>query len=92
MPSRKLPIRLALIAFGLLVGIILLELALQAGTLFVKESRARVPTTWFTGNLRLVFLGDSNTWGWKLERSQAYPKVLEALWNDSGRTPQIEGG
>jgi lysophospholipase L1-like esterase len=43
-----------------------------------------MPTGWLTEDLRIVCLGDSNTYGVYLDPASAYPQQLEALWNDSG--------
>src|SRR5262249_49751859 len=43
------------------------------------------------GHRRIVTIGDSNTYGvWLTDRSQAYPSVLEELWNATPGAPPLE--
>lgn len=49
---------------------------------FVAKSNALPPETqWFSGKTRVLALGDSNTYGFYLEKSLAYPTQLENIWN-----------
>ncbi len=66
--------------FWLLALIVLLEVVLQLASLFVRED-SRAPAHWLTGNLRVLALGDSNTYGLYLPAGQAYPAQLETSWN-----------
>jgi lysophospholipase L1-like esterase len=77
---------------GLLAGLVLLELVLQAGALYVRSTRGTVASSsWIPGRRRVVALGDSNTYGLYLgTRSNAYPAVLERLWNEAPSTMPIE--
>ena len=83
--------RLALIAFGLTLALVALEAALQLGSLFVADRSKGLSAEWRTNDLRILCLGDSNTYGVWLEdrESQAYPARLQAIWNESGR-PRTE--
>ena len=38
----------------------------------------------------MLCIGDSNTYGLWLERSQAYPQQLETLWNERNESPKLE--
>ena len=49
-----------------------------------------MPAAWLTGNQRVLCLGDSHTYGLWVERSQAYPQQLEAVWNERGLSPKLE--
>jgi len=83
--------RLALVPIGILLGLLMLEGGLQIGAFFMKRSkRGELPVAWVTGNLRVLCLGDSNTYGLWLERKEAYPQQLEALWNQRTTTPKLE--
>ena len=83
--------RLLLIPFGILLGLVALEVGLQAAALLFVGSDRRLPDSWLTGNRRVICLGDSNTYGIYLrDRSEAYPQQLEALWNARPGAPRIE--
>jgi lysophospholipase L1-like esterase len=83
--------RLALVPIGILLGLLMLEGGLQVGAFFMKRSkRGELPVAWVTGNLRVLCLGDSNTYGLWLERKEAYPQQLEALWNQRVAAPKLE--
>jgi lysophospholipase L1-like esterase len=83
--------RLALVLMGLVLGVLVLEGGLQAAAFFVKRStRSELPAAWVTGNLRVLCLGDSNTYGLRLPRNEAYPQQLEAIWNERVKTPKLE--
>ena len=83
--------RLLLIPFGLLLGLVVLELGLQAAAFLVVGADRRLPDSWLTGNRRVVCLGDSNTYGIYLRtRAEAYPQQLETLWNARAGAPRIE--
>lgn len=85
--------RLALAPIGLLLALLMLEGGLQIGAFFLGRSkRGELPVAWVTGNLRVLCLGDSNTYGLWLERreEEAYPQQLEALWNQRVAAPKLE--
>ncbi len=73
--------RLALVVFGLLLSLLLLEGLLQAGAFFTHVTGYDTPIERVIGRRRVLCLGDSNTYGLHVERSQAYPEVLEKFWN-----------
>lgn len=87
---RRAAGRVGLALGGLLLGLVVLELALRAGALVVQATGRELPRAWLTGNLRILCLGDSNTYGLYLERDEAYPAQLEALWNERVESPQVE--
>ena len=71
--------RLALLPVGILVYALVAEAGLQLAAIFMQRAtRAEMPVAWVTGNVRVLCLGDSNTYGVWLERNQAYPQQLEA--------------
>lgn len=85
--------RLALAPIGLLLALLILEGGLQIGAFFLKRSkRGELPVAWVSGNLRVLCLGDSNTYGLYLEQreKEAYPQQLEALWNARMPAPKLE--
>lgn len=78
-------------AFGLVLGVAVLEAGLQLGALWVRLRGQELPSSWLTGSRRILCLGDSNTYGLYLpNRAQAYPHRLEAMWNAVGDVPRIE--
>lgn len=84
--------RLALAPIGILLALLMLEGGLQIGAFFTGRSkRGELPVAWVTGNLRVLCLGDSNTYGlWLERREEAYPQQLEALWNERIAAPKLE--
>jgi lysophospholipase L1-like esterase len=83
--------RLAMLPALVLVYALVAEAGLQIAAFFVQRStRAQMPVAWVTGNVRILCLGDSNTYGLWVDRSQAYPQQLEALWNQRVETPKLE--
>lgn len=76
---------------SLAVGLLFLELLLQLGAWYTRTTRQELPSLFSTDHQRVLCVGDSNTYGiWLPDRALAYPTRLEALWNESARTPQIE--
>ena len=69
--------------------VMLLEIILQLAAVFVdKHPQQR---HWLhPGSIRVLALGDSNTYGLYLQADQAYPAVLEKQWNVSHPENPIE--
>ena len=87
MRAKRLARLLALVLVYLLVA----EAGLQIAAFFVQRStRAELPVAWLTGNVRVLCLGDSHTYGIWVERSQAYPQQLESVWNERTPSPKLE--
>lgn len=64
--------------------VLLLELLLQASSFANRQLNTRQEAAnWLTGNLRVVTMGDSNTYGLYLQPPESYPAQLESLWNKS---------
>jgi lysophospholipase L1-like esterase len=84
--------RLARLPLLVLVYVLVAEAGLQIAAFFVQRAtRAEMPVAWVTGNLRVLCLGDSNTYGvWLDERGQAYPQQLETVWNERIESPKLE--
>lgn len=84
--------RLALLLGGLVAGLILLEGALQLAGLYTWATRPHDTQRWLHGGQRIVCMGDSNTFGFFLERpaEQAYPRQVQSLWNTRAAASPIE--
>jgi lysophospholipase L1-like esterase len=82
--------RLGLVALGIALGLACLEGALQVTAAYIRATGAAVHISWLTKNRRILCVGDSNTYGLNVERSQAYPAVLEHLWNARAISQPIE--
>ena len=74
----------------ILISLITLEVLLQLGALVVKENAWRAKTHWLTGNVRVLALGDSNTYGLYLPAEDSYPSQLEKQWNTTHPELPIE--
>ncbi len=89
--SRFLLSRSALIAIGVVLGLVVLEIGLQVAAAWTKLHEQPLPESWSTANRRVLCLGDSNTYGiYVADRSQAYPRQLESFWNSAPRGSRIE--
>ena len=83
--------RLALLPALVLVYALVAEAGLHVAAFFMKRStRAEIPVEWVAGKLRVLCLGDSNTYGLWLDRNEAYPQQLEAVWNERISAPKLE--
>jgi lysophospholipase L1-like esterase len=82
--------RVALMAGGLVLGLIFLEAALQVGAFVVRATGRELPSAWVSGRFRVLCIGDSNTYGLWLDRSDAYPQQLESQWNEEVEQAKAE--
>lgn len=73
-----------------LLGLVGLEAVLQLGAWYVRTTAPERPNSWLTEYRRILCLGDSNTYGVFVERPEAYPQQLEALWNREFGSPRVE--
>ena len=64
----------------LLITLCLLEAVLQVAALVV-DKHSKVAQWMHPGAIRIVTLGDSNTYGLYLQADQAYPALFETQWN-----------
>jgi len=87
---RKLLRGFALVAVAGLGGVLLLEAGLQVAAAVLRATGRERPTAWSTGHRRIVCIGDANTYGLWLERSDSYPAQLESRWNERVGSPPIE--
>ena len=86
--ARGVAIRCGMLLFGLLLSLVVAEALLQAGALVVRW--VGPPQTPLGSDPRVLFLGDSNTYGVYVERSQAYPSMFEAEWNRHKDLPAVQ--
>ncbi len=82
--------RLVLILLGIGAALLILEGALQITAVFMGTT-TRDPAPWIQDKWRMLAVGDSNTYGLYLDKSQAYPMVFEALWNARPGNRPIQG-
>jgi lysophospholipase L1-like esterase len=81
----------ALIIVGVMLGLAVLEGGLQIGALWLRASGQKLRTTWSTTSHRILFVGDSNTYGLYLDdRTLAFPDRLAAIWNEDSDLPPVE--
>lgn len=89
--KRRWMRRLLLPPLALVVAVLLLEGLLQIGSLVVSATTRGKSSGWSTESLRVLSLGDSNTYGlWLESEEKPYPAILEREWNRSFETPKIE--
>jgi len=82
--------RLALVLGSLVFTLLLLEVFLQLGALAVRITGREDPEGFTGGTHRVLCLGDSNTYGFYVDREEAYPQQLKALWRERGNEPPID--
>jgi lysophospholipase L1-like esterase len=80
---RSIVNRLLLVLFGLCLALLVIEAALRVGATLVD--RVPIASSSWLAKWRLLSLGDSNTYGIYVDKSQAYPKVFEDMWNQTVR-------
>ena len=78
--GARLARRIGLVALGIVLALLVSEALLQAGA-WVVRLRGEPAATASGGRRRIICIGDSNTYGLYLERTQAYPAVLQQRWN-----------
>jgi lysophospholipase L1-like esterase len=94
-PHQRSVLRAALaksgiVVVGLVAGLVIAEAALQLGALYVRTTGREQRATWRTDRPRIVCIGDSNTYGLLEARENAYPAVLERLWNAATPAQPVE--
>jgi hypothetical protein len=87
--GRKAASRLLLVLFGTAAALLVLEALLQLGALVTRMTGRELPVAGTMAGRRVLCLGDSNTYGFYLERSEAYPNVLAALAAADGRPLEV---
>jgi lysophospholipase L1-like esterase len=86
---REAGARLGLVVLGLTFGLIALEALLQLGAACVRATGV-TPPSFVGGRVRVACLGDSNTYGLFVPRTQAWPQQLEAFWTQDPNRPAIQ--
>lgn len=81
-------IRVLIASFA--IYLVALEIFLQAAAWMALRTGGDVLPEWLVGRQRILCVGDSNTYGLFLEREEAYPQQLEAIWNGARRRPEIQ--
>jgi lysophospholipase L1-like esterase len=80
---------LVLIAVSAVVLVTGSELFLQTGAWIVRATGREAPVAALSDDLRVLCLGDSNTYGLYLKPHQSWPVQLEARWNETVTAPKI---
>lgn len=80
----------SLLLLWIMASVLVLELVLQASAALMKEHSWRAKSQWLTGHLRILALGDSNTYGLYLPAEDAWPSQLEVLWNQQHPQNPVE--
>src|SRR5437870_3398137 len=87
---REVLARVALVCFGIVVAVLALEAALQAGSLVIRATGRSPREVAHAGRRTLLCLGDSNVYGLHVEHQEAWPSVLEGLWNADDRRAPVD--
>lgn len=69
---------------------LVLELSLQALAWLVAPGDREQLSRWNTGDVRVLCLSDSNTYGIWVQKSEAWPSVLQERWNATPRGRKVE--
>jgi len=86
---RRFSLWLALVAVSAVVLVAGLELLLQTGAWIVRATGREDPPAWLTDDVRVLCLGDSNTYGIYLKPDESWPAQLEKYWNETVASPKI---
>ena len=86
--ARAVAVRGGMLVLGLLLSLVVAEALLQAGALVVRWMAP--PPTPLGSDPRVVFFGDSNTYGVYVDRSQAFPSVFQTEWNGHKDLPAVQ--
>lgn len=79
------------VSLTLLMLVLVCELLLQLGALFVHGQSRLMPEQWrLVNRTRVLALGDSNTYGLYLKEEESWPAQLEHSWNMAHPQAPIE--
>lgn len=84
--SRSTLRSIALNLAAVVLGVLLIEVVLQLGSLVFTPDR-RGAEARLEGGIRIAALGDSNTYGLYLEPDEAWPARLQSRWAGRGDDP-----
>jgi lysophospholipase L1-like esterase len=88
-PVQKFLFFLRWLAIVLVLTLLLLEVVLQIAALFMQKHASQAH--WLhPGSVRVLAMGDSNTYGLYLQADQAYPALLQKNWNQHHPERPIE--
>lgn len=82
-------IRILQICFGLLVGLVVAEVLLQLAAFSTWSQRGTPLTGTIGSGRRIVFLGDSNTYGLGAGFENSFPQVLQRRWRQNRSQVQV---
>jgi hypothetical protein len=83
--ARALGVRLVAIAFGLIAGLVVLEIALQLAAVVTRSTARDADVVAGAGARRVLAVGDPNTYGLYLDGEQAYPTIFAQRKNATAR-------
>jgi lysophospholipase L1-like esterase len=87
--TRRFFFWIVLVATSAVVLVGGLELLLQTGAWLVRSTGREAPVAWLADDVRILCLGDSNTYGLYLEPHESWPAQLETSWNATVPSPSI---
>ncbi len=74
-----------------LLALAVVELGLQIVAFVVQRTtRGEMSSERRSGDLRILCIGDSNTYGVLVPRDETWPSQLQTMWNEEIGSPQIE--
>ena len=82
--------RIALVGLGLVGSLALLEVLLQLGASYVRRTGDDRRAASNGGARSILCAGDSNTYGIRVRREDAYPAVLERLWSGQAARADLQ--
>ena len=88
--SRAIVARLSQIGLGLLLGLLLIEVILQVGSLFTASMRGGQHDGVLRSGHRVACFGDSNTFGLGVGQPRSYPNVLARRWKSAPEGQRVE--
>jgi lysophospholipase L1-like esterase len=88
--ARAFSERVLLVAFGVMLSLAIAEACLQIAAVYLRLMGRQASFSPPGMAHRILALGDSNTYGLYLERSQAYPQLLQERWNRIRPAQKIE--
>lgn len=75
---------------GIAIGFAFIEASLWVFAFVAPRILDRSSASGSAGEFRILCIGDSHTFGWAVERDEAYPAQLERLLNEGSGTPRYQ--